>query len=125
MNQGIFKDGEIFAKIMTKQGSKELQKSIDRASPITIEKIVQEIEPKFAEILVDQYGNYFCQKLFLRLNDQQKHRLLLTLRGIYVNPEEVKEKQSKKRQKTKFLAVAQDSRGTHSLQGFLEVINKP
>jgi len=77
---------------MTKQGSKELQKNIDRASPVTIEKIVCEVEPKFAEILMDQYGNYFCQKLFLRLNDQQKHRLLLTLKEIHMTPEEAKEK---------------------------------
>lgn len=53
INQGLFKDGEIFSKIMTKQGSKELQKNIDRASPVTIEKIVCEVEPKFAEILMD------------------------------------------------------------------------
>jgi Mg/Co/Ni transporter MgtE len=102
----MFKDGEIFIKIMTKQGSKDLQKNIDRASPITIEKIVTEIEPKFAEILMDQYGNYFCQKLFLRLTDEQKHKLLMTLKEIHMTPEEMKEKQSKKRQKSKFLAVA-------------------
>ena len=45
---------------MTKQGSKEMQKSIERATPLTVELIVKDIESKFAEILVDQYGNYFC-----------------------------------------------------------------
>eukprot|EP00347_Sterkiella_histriomuscorum_P010240 403377054 len=119
-NQGFFKDGEIYLKILTKQGSKDMQKNLERASPITIEKIVYEIELKFAEILIDQYGNYFCQKLFLKINDQQKHRLLVTLRE-----EQIDEKSGKKTRKSKFLFVAQDSRGTHSLQGFLEAICKP
>ncbi|CDW82681.1 pumillio protein 3 [Stylonychia lemnae] len=112
INQGFFRDGEIFSKILTKQGSKEMQKNLDKANPLTVEKIVQEIEQKFAEILIDQYGNYFCQKLFLKINDQQKHRLLQTLKEPFSNT------------KNKFLGVAKDSRGTHSLQGFLESINK-
>lgn len=56
----IIKDGEVFAKVTTKQGSKEYQKNIDRASPIVIEQIVKEIEPRFADLLIDHYGNYFC-----------------------------------------------------------------
>lgn len=46
-----------------------MQKNLDKASLATIENIVREIEQKFAEILIDQYGNYFCQKLFLKIND--------------------------------------------------------
>lgn len=46
-----------------------MQKNLDKASLGTIENIVREIEQNFAEILIDQYGNYFCQKLFLKIND--------------------------------------------------------
>lgn len=36
-----------------------------------------------------------------------------------------REKPSKKREKSKFLFVSSDSRGTHAMQGFLEAINAP
>jgi hypothetical protein len=50
-----------------------------RATPMMIEYIVKEVEPKFSGLLIDQYGNYFCQKLFIKLNDEQKERLLKSL----------------------------------------------
>jgi hypothetical protein len=56
-----------------------MQSSIMRATPMMIEYIVKEVEPKFSELLIDQYGNYFCQKLFMKLNDEQKERLLKSL----------------------------------------------
>ncbi len=54
---------------MTKQGSKDLQKAIEKANPGLIEQIAREIEPSFAEVLIDQYGNYFCQKLFTKMSN--------------------------------------------------------
>lgn len=46
--------------MITKAGSKEYQKLVERASPEIIEQIVLEIENNFSELLVDHYGNYFC-----------------------------------------------------------------
>lgn len=66
-------------KILTKQGSKDMQRQIEKASASTIDFIVKEIEPLFAEVLIDQYGNYFCQKLFPKLHDEHKFMLLKTL----------------------------------------------
>ena len=110
---------------MTKNGSKEYQKLVERASPEVIEQIVSEIQQSFPDLLIDHYGNYFCQKLFLNLNSDQKLRLLKTLRLIHVSPEDLREKVSKKRLKSNFLFVAQDSRGTHAIQSFLEVLQEP
>ena len=45
-----------------------MQKCIERASPQAIEDIVSMIEFRFADLLIDHYANYFCQKLFLNLN---------------------------------------------------------
>lgn len=64
---------------MTKQGSKDMQKIIERALPNLIEQIVNEIRPLLAEVLIDQYGNYFCQKLFPKLNSEQFGMLIDTL----------------------------------------------
>lgn len=49
----VFREGEIVPKILTKPGSKDLQRQIDKATPQMIEFIVREIEPKFAEVLID------------------------------------------------------------------------
>jgi hypothetical protein len=46
-----------------------MQKAIEKATPAMIEYMVKEIEPMFAEVLIDQYGNYFCQKLFVKIDD--------------------------------------------------------
>ena len=54
------KDGEVIDKIMTKNGSKELQKALERAAPQFIEQIVREIQPNLSDVLIDQYGNYSC-----------------------------------------------------------------
>lgn len=45
---------------MTKNGSKEYQKLVERASPEVIEQIVSEIQQSFPDLLIDHYGNYFC-----------------------------------------------------------------
>ncbi len=57
---------------------------------------------------MDQYGNYFCQKLFTKINDEQKQRLAKTLLHTI-----------------KFMNVACNSKGTHALQSFLEFLAKP
>lgn len=93
-----------------------MQKSLDKANSYTVEKMVTEIEERFPDILVDQYGNYFCQELFKKLNDNQKLRLLNTLK---------ESSDPVRNTRTHFLDVAQDQRGTHSLQGFLNCLNKP
>lgn len=104
---------------MTKQGSKDLQKTIEKASSLFVDFVVKEIEKQFSLILVDQYGNYFCQKLFQKLSDDHKMRLLNSLAEKCFD----KTKPSKK-PTTKFFIVAGDSRGTHALQCFIECLNK-
>ncbi|CDW85572.1 UNKNOWN [Stylonychia lemnae] len=121
----IIHKGQVVQKVVTKNGSKEYQKLIEKAGPEIIQAIVDEIEPNFSDLLIDHYGNYFCQKLFLNLDIDQKLRLLKTLKQIHINQEEMREKISKKRLKTKFLFVSQDSKGTHAIQSFLEVLTEP
>ena len=115
MNSFGYKEGEIMSKIMTKQGSKELQKAIEKVSPIFIDYLVKEIEPHFSRLLIDQYGNYFCQKLFVKMSEENKLRLLKTL---LEKESDIQKPQKKKI--SKFFKVSADSRGTHALQCFIE-----
>ena len=81
----------LIEQILTKQGSKDLQKLLNFNPKMSIsEKQEQEtlvnflidrikVSKKFSHLLVDQYGNYFCQKLFPRLNNGHKMDLLQEL----------------------------------------------
>lgn len=53
LNQFGYKEGEIVYKIMTKQGSKELQKTIEKVSLVFIDFLVSEIQMSFSKILID------------------------------------------------------------------------
>ena len=48
----------------------EVEKLVD----FLVDKIIEAND--FSALLTDQYGNYFCQKLFPRLKDTHKSRLL-------------------------------------------------
>ena len=78
---------DIISKILTKNGSKDFQKALTFSNQMnTVQK--QELEQLveflvdsilaagcFSNLLIHQYGNYFCQKLFPRLSNEQKLRL--------------------------------------------------
>ena len=118
----VIKEGEIVSKLMTKQGSKDLQRAVDNAPVALIEQILCEIEPVLVDILIDQYGNYFCQKLFAKLSCEQQIRLLQTLALVHITEEQKREKTSKKTLKSKFLFVSSDIRGTHAIQSFIDAV---
>ena len=85
---------------------------------------------EFSSLLADQYGNYFCQKLFQRLKDEHKMKLLMDLKKKSEEPKPkvsqipVEEGQPPEMM-TKFLKISQDSKGTHSLQVFLQNLESP
>lgn len=45
---------------MQQHGSKQLQKLLSRASPDFVEFAIEEVMYHMHELMVDQYGNYFC-----------------------------------------------------------------
>ena len=61
------------------QGSKYLQRVLAKASPDIIEFIVVEVGDKLHELMVDSYGNYFCQKLLQSSSSKQRLYLLKKL----------------------------------------------
>lgn len=124
---------------MTKQGSKDFQKALTISNQTTpqnkleVEKLVDFLVEKileskdFTTLLAHQYGNYFCQKLFPRLKDTHKLSLWKELektkegetRQSYTQiSDEITNKCST--EISNFLWIASNSKGTHSLQVFLE-----
>lgn len=59
----LLKGGKVKLLAIHQTGSKFLQKILDNANPQTIEFILKEVLPEFPQVMVDSYGNYFCQKL--------------------------------------------------------------
>jgi hypothetical protein len=94
------------------------------AQKVEIEKLVDFLvdmiseADDFSSLLVDQYGNYFCQKLFPRLKDHHKGRLLSDLEKLRIGFHKPYLSQIGEQHPgyiSHFLNVAQDSKGTHSL----------
>ena len=94
-----------------------------------VDFVVGKIEQSndFSRLLIHQYGNYFCQKLFPRLKNEHKLKLINHLlqeqegqRKQVLNQIPEKYQQECSRTISKFLWVASDSKGTHSLQVFTE-----
>lgn len=63
-------------KILTHNGSIELQEQLEE-NPIFLSSIIlQEIENNFTLICLDTYGNYVCQKIIPFLSNNQMFRLV-------------------------------------------------
>lgn len=86
------------------QGSKYLQRVLAKASPDVIEFIVIEVGDHLHELMVDSYGNYFCQKLLQSSSSKQRLYLLKKISPYIV-------------------AISCDKRGTHSMQSLIQLIN--
>jgi Pumilio-family RNA binding repeat len=70
-----------------------------------IELIIEEIKDNLAELFIDNYANYFCQKLILSASSEQRFKILQYFAKDFV-------------------LVSCDDVGTHSMQRFVEIINR-
>lgn len=96
--------GQIVAFAKNQQGSKYLQRVLAKASPDVLEFIVVEVGDNLHELMVDSYGNYFCQKLLQSSSSKQRVYLLKKISPYIIN-------------------IACDKRGTHSMQSLIQLIN--
>jgi hypothetical protein len=55
--------GKIVEMAKSQQGSKTLQKMLAKASPDFVMCAFEECVDKMDQLMIDSYGNYFCQKL--------------------------------------------------------------
>lgn len=96
--------GQIPAFAKNQQGSKYLQRVLTKASPDILEFIVVEIGDHLQDLMVDSYGNYFCQKLLQSCSSKQRLYLLKKISPYIIN-------------------ISCDKRGTHSMQSMIQLIN--
>ena len=73
-----------FFKIVTCQnGSRILQTYIFKSNLEIISKIFKELSGHLPDIITNVYGNYFCQKFFLTLQDNDRILFLQKVKNIY------------------------------------------
>ena len=64
----------------TQSGSRHLQKEIAKADSSFVEFMLKDIGRKLSVIMVDRYGNYFCQKLLQNCTINQRSNVLQLIR---------------------------------------------
>ena len=77
-----------------------------KASPEFVNFAIDECLHEMHNLMVDQYGNYFCQRLLQSSSSAQRHKVLIALRPH-------------------ILEISCDKKGTHSMQCLIEMINMP
>lgn len=55
--------GSIYKLAVGQTGSRFLQRVLKQASSQVVSFILDEVAADFSELMVDNYGNYFCQRL--------------------------------------------------------------
>ncbi len=67
---------EVWIYARSQKGSRNLQKLLNKISPEELDVILEKIKKKFAELMTDIYGNYFCQKLIQCCSAEQRMFIL-------------------------------------------------
>ena len=98
--------GTVVSLAQQQTGSKQLQRYLEKAAPDLVEFIIEEVIHDLHQLMSDQYGNYFCQKLMVSSSSAQRLKILRELRP-------------------NVLKISCDKRGTHSMQCLIEMINMP
>ena len=71
-----------------------------------IDFLVKDIGADFSRIMVDNYGNYFCQRLLSSCSGEQRVTILKLI-------------------ESDFLLICTDKRGTHAIQTIIDTISVP
>ena len=104
----LFKiDIQVLIKQMkTYRGSMYLQYLLSLIDDSDIQKLLIRLSPNLIEVMCSHYGNYFIQKIFQRLNYQQRLFIFNTIQN-------------------NFLDICMDKSGTYSIQALIDCINTP
>jgi len=80
----ILKD-KFFQIVTCQNGSRILQTYIFKSNLEIITKIFKELSNHLPDIITNVYGNYFCQKFFLTLKDEDRILFLEKVTNKYKN----------------------------------------
>jgi hypothetical protein len=87
----------------TQSGSRFLQKQLTKGSPDFIEFVLKQIGSYLPELMTNDYGNYFCQRLLSSCSTTQRLFFINNIKGSIVK-------------------IAKDSKGIHTIQSIFDVI---
>lgn len=68
--------GEVRKLARLQSGSRFLQKEIEKTNPGFFAFVLKEIDPFFPELMIDEFGNYFCQRVLMNCTPSQRNNLL-------------------------------------------------
>ena len=95
--------GRVMELATDRNGSRLLQKLLTQGGTEIVSRVIDEVELNLPLVMCDTYANYMCQQLFQAASAAQRLRLLSRL-------------------SPRFVEVARDRRGTHSLQALISHI---
>ena len=90
-------EGKIMLLAKKKVGSRFLQDHLCKSKQVLINKIIDQIKGNLADLMIDNYGNYFCSELIKYLQVHQRIQFLQQIKG------------------QKFIDIACNNRGTWTL----------
>jgi len=97
---------ELIQLIKTQKGSKNIQNELSKSSTENIEILLNKICSSLPELMMDIYGNYFCQKVIKLSTPKDRINILKSVQK-------------------EFPKIAMNSSGTHSIQCLIESISTP
>jgi hypothetical protein len=98
--------GNFKSMIRNQNCSRILQNALGKTDPSILTNICIEILPDFHNLIVDSYGNYFCQKFYTFVKFEERLMLLRHLRKY-------------------LLQISNSNIGTYPLQSIIEKLSKP
>lgn len=70
--------GKLCDMVFTQTGSRFIQKQFSG------EFALNEIGDRINELMIDRYGNYFCQELISRCNSHQRLKILQSIQADFI-----------------------------------------
>jgi hypothetical protein len=74
---------ELWVYSRTQKGSRNLQKLLNKIQPDDLDIILEKIKNNFYDLMIDIYGNYFCQKLIQCCSAEQRMFILRHVRYLF------------------------------------------
>lgn len=78
LDQNVYQQlkGKFYEVVTSQNGSRVLQKVLKNTDQTLISSIFEELRGNFCNLMVNPYGNYFCQKFFGELPNHQRKEFL-------------------------------------------------
>ena len=128
--------------ICSQTGSRMLQNNLNNFSNQIIDILIEKIKSYFPKLMCDVYGNYFCQKLYIKSSFNQRISILDSIKDSFISISKTKsgshvaqsliEQASTFEEKNKIMnfmknneiEMALDIEGTHVLQKIIQIFKE-